>query len=66
MSWITIVWSINAVENSLRTGAEYRSEYRVVLPNGQLRWVAGRGHVECDGDGQPVRMRGVIDKLLSQ
>ena len=49
---------LNAVENSLRTGAEYRSEYRVVLPNGQLRWIAGRGHVECNGDGQPVRMRG--------
>ena len=28
------------------------------LPNGQLRWIAGRGHVECNGDGQPVRMRG--------
>jgi two-component system sensor kinase FixL len=49
---------LNAVENSLRTGAEYRSEYRVVLPNGQLRWIAGRGHVDCNGHGQPVRMRG--------
>jgi two-component system sensor kinase FixL len=47
-----------AIENSLRTGAEYRSEYRVLLPNGQLRWIAGRGHVEFNGDGQPVRMRG--------
>jgi two-component system, LuxR family, sensor kinase FixL len=42
----------------LRTGAEYRSEYRVVLPNGQLRWISGRGHVEFNGDGQPARMRG--------
>ena len=49
---------LKAVENSLRTGAEYRSEYRVVLPNGQIRWIAGRGHVERNGDGQPVRMRG--------
>src|SRR5436190_9633801 len=49
---------LKGVENSLRTGAEYQSEYRVVLPNGQLRWIAGRGHVECNGDGQPVRMRG--------
>ncbi len=49
---------LNGVENSLRTGAQYQSEYRVVLPNGQLRWIAGRGHVECNGDGQPVRMRG--------
>src|SRR5437867_5056086 len=47
-----------AVENSLRTGAEYESEYRAVLPDGEVRWIAGRGHVEFNGDGQPVRMRG--------
>ena len=35
-----------------------RSEYRVVLPDGQVRWIAGRGHVEFDRDGKPVRMRG--------
>lgn len=49
---------LKAVENSLRTGAEYRSEFRVVLPTGQLRWIAARGHVEFNGKGQPVRMRG--------
>jgi len=49
---------VRAVENSLLTGAEYESEYRVVLPNGHMRWIAGRGHVEFDGDGRPVRMRG--------
>ena len=49
---------LQTVENSLRTGAEYRSEYRAVLPNGQIRWIAGRGHVEFNSDGQPVRMRG--------
>jgi two-component system, LuxR family, sensor kinase FixL len=49
---------LKAVENSLRTGVEYRSEYRVVLPNEQLRWIAGRGHVEFNGNGQPARMRG--------
>ena len=49
---------LQAVENTLRTGAEYEAEYRVVLPDGQLRWIAGRGHVEFNGDGQPVRMRG--------
>jgi PAS domain S-box-containing protein len=49
---------LKAVENSLRTGAEYRSDYRVILPDGQLRWIAGRGHVEFNGAGRPVRMRG--------
>ena len=49
---------LQALETSMRTGAEYRAEYRAVLPNGQIRWIAGRGHVEFNGDGQPVRMRG--------
>jgi two-component system sensor kinase FixL len=50
---------LQAVEKSLRTGAEYESEYRTVLPDGQVRWIAGRGQVEFNCDGQPVRMRGV-------
>jgi two-component system, LuxR family, sensor kinase FixL len=50
---------LQAVEKSLRTGAEYEAEYRAVLPDGQVRWIAGRGQVESNADGQPVRMRGV-------
>ena len=50
---------LQALEKSLRTGAEYESEYRAVLPDGQVRWIAGRGQVEFNGDRQPVRMRGV-------
>ena len=49
---------LKALETSLRSGAEYRTEYRAVLPNGQIRWIGGRGHVEFNGDGQPVRMSG--------
>ena len=49
---------LQAVENTLRTGAEYEAEYRVVLPDGQLRWISGRGQVEFKGDGQPARVRG--------
>ena len=50
---------LQALEKSLRTGADYESEYRAVLPDGQVRWIAGRGQVEFNGDRQPVRMRGV-------
>jgi len=49
---------LKALETSLRTGVEYRAEYRAVLPNGQIRWIWGRGHVEFNGEGQPIRMRG--------
>ena len=49
---------LKAVESCLRTGAEFESEYRLLLPSGQLRWIAGRGQVEFDCDGRAVRMRG--------
>jgi two-component system, LuxR family, sensor kinase FixL len=49
---------LQAVENTLHTGTEYEAEYRVVLPDGQLRWISGRGQVEFNGDGRPARVRG--------
>ena len=49
---------LQAVENSLRTGAEYDLSTGRCYRNGQIRWIAGRGHVEFNEDGQPVRMRG--------
>ncbi len=49
---------LEAVDNTFRTGADYEAEYRVMLPQGQPRWIAGWGQVEFDRDGQPVRMRG--------
>ena len=48
-----------AVDNALNTGAEYDTEYRIVLPAGQVRWMSGRGRVEFNREGKPVRMRGV-------
>ena len=49
---------LEAIENSLRTGADYEAEYRVMLQEGHLRWVAGWGQVEFDRHGQPLRIRG--------
>jgi two-component system, LuxR family, sensor kinase FixL len=36
----------------------YETEYRVVLPDGRIRWIASRGRVEFNGAGKPVLMRG--------
>ena len=47
------------VERSLKSGAESEAEYRIVLPDGQIRWVTRRGRVQFDRDGKPARMRGV-------
>jgi two-component system, LuxR family, sensor kinase FixL len=47
------------VELARAEHGEYESEYRVVRPNGETRWVAGRGRVEFDRGGKPVFLRGV-------
>jgi PAS domain S-box-containing protein len=36
----------------------YETEYRVVLPDGRMRWIASRGRVKFNGAGKPVLMRG--------
>jgi PAS domain S-box-containing protein len=40
-------------------GDYYESEYRIVRPDGELRWILGRGRVVRDSQGKPVRYFGV-------
>jgi len=47
-----------AVHHSLASGENYEDEYRVVLPDGKVRWLAGFGRVDSK-DGKPTFMRGV-------
>jgi PAS domain S-box-containing protein len=38
---------------------EYRLEYRVILPDGGVRWIETRSFVSYDGEGRPQRVAGV-------
>lgn len=49
---------LRARTNAMNGTGEYECEYRVLLPGGQTRWIAGRGRVEFSGC-EPVWMRGV-------
>ena len=40
----------------LRTGGTFSNEFRVTLPNAQIRWVAARGEMLIDKDGRASRM----------
>ncbi len=46
----------DAVEKRL---PEYRTEFRVVLPSGEVRWLDGVGRVDYAADGTPLRMSGI-------
>src|SRR6266481_5089428 len=47
------------VLQSLQSGSDYIAEYRVVLSDGAIRWIATRGRIEFDSNGRPLRLRGV-------
>jgi two-component system, LuxR family, sensor kinase FixL len=48
-----------AQAEALATGGRYDTEFRVVLPGGQVRWIASRGAVMRTGDGRSTRVHGV-------
>src|SRR3954451_10193383 len=47
-----------AIARAIETVGDYEADYRVVQPDGSVRWVAARGRVLADPDGRPARMLG--------
>jgi PAS domain S-box-containing protein len=45
---------------AVETGEDYEADYRIVQPDGSVRWVVARGRAERDVTGRPVRMPGVL------
>lgn len=41
-------------------------EYRILRPDGTVRWILGEGEVEFDSSGTPVRMFGVLQDITGR
>ncbi|WP_375504209.1 PAS domain-containing protein [uncultured Nostoc sp.] len=48
-----------AVARAVATGEDYDIEFRVVYPNGTIRWALSQGKVFYDQQGQPIQMAGI-------
>ncbi len=48
------------VRACVEDGKEYRMEFRIVRPDGEVRWIAALGNAERDEDGKAHRMMGVV------
>jgi signal transduction histidine kinase/ABC-type uncharacterized transport system substrate-binding protein len=48
-----------AVRGALEGNGKYETEYRVMMPDTTVRWVAGRGRVEFDQNGKPKQLRAI-------
>ncbi len=46
------------LEQAIDACGDYEAEYRIVLPDGRLRWIQARGRVLCDEAGTAVRLLG--------
>jgi PAS domain S-box-containing protein len=45
-------------ERAMRDKTEFRGEFRILLPDGSIRWIGSRGRVLADERGKAVRMGG--------
>ena len=50
----------------VETSGPYEVEYRVVWPNGEVRWLRDRAEVKLDASGRAVRIRGVTQDVTDR
>lgn len=48
-----------AVIQAIRSGGSLHCDYRILLPQGNVRWICSRGHRRLKPDGEPDRLMGV-------
>jgi len=64
-SWKSIIHPEDAevasrrIDEALLHKTTLKSEYRIVLPDGQIRWINAIGEGKYDSQGRPVRMIGI-------
>jgi PAS domain S-box-containing protein len=54
------------IARTLKAGGEFESEFRIIHPNGEIRWLAGRGRGVADPANGPVRMIGLNFDITEQ
>jgi PAS domain S-box-containing protein len=52
-----------AIKQALKGEKPYQEEFRILTPNGKIRWVETRAHVIRDADGKPIRMLGATTDI---
>ncbi|MGH9041239.1 MAG: EAL domain-containing protein [Acidimicrobiia bacterium] len=55
-----------AIEETLRSGNPLASEYRIVQPDGTIRWLHSRARLVQDEDGRPLRLLGICQDITTR
>lgn len=54
---------LTAVAHTMASGEDYRIEYRIVRPDGQLAWVRVVGRLEKNAQGRPINIAGISQEI---
>jgi len=57
--------AIESIRSAAYAGEDVVHEFRVLLPDGGLRWLRARAHADRDDNGQPFRVSGVFIDITS-
>ncbi|GIV70773.1 PAS domain S-box protein [Caldilinea sp.] len=58
---------LRAAQQAVLAGLEpLKIEYRIVRPDGEVRYLAERGELTCDEEGRPVRIAGVVQDITER
>src|SRR5215475_10859003 len=49
----------HTIEDAVHKGEDFDSEYRLILPDGIVRWMSTRGSLQFDNAGKPARLLGI-------
>ncbi|MDQ3068857.1 MAG: response regulator [Acidobacteriota bacterium] len=55
-----------AIAKATEARTDYQVEFRVIWPDGSLRWMTGRGRMICAADGTPERLIGVGNDITDR
>jgi len=57
---------LGAITETVEQRSEHHVEYRIVRPDGAVRWVEGRGRFFLDAEGRPGRMVGICSDVTER
>src|SRR5438093_792910 len=57
---------LESIQKAVTEGADYILDYRIVRPDGVVRWVSARGQAFHDETGRAVRMAGVCSDVTER
>ncbi len=59
-------YAVDSFERTAETGASEKREYRIIRPDGSVRWVSDSGFAIRDKNGQVVRIAGIAEDITER